>query len=76
MIESLFTQGANWYTGGIHWTAIWCWGLGALVFYIGRVWQIGGAVPSFLAAALIYTLATKALQGRRQPAAASGSKEI
>jgi NCS1 family nucleobase:cation symporter-1 len=50
----LFVQGAYWYTGGVHLKALGCWLVGALVFWLGRYLQIGGAIPSFIVAALIY----------------------
>ena len=52
--DELFRQGAYWYTGGVHLTALGCWVVGALVFWLGRYLQIGGAIPSFIVAALIY----------------------
>jgi NCS1 family nucleobase:cation symporter-1 len=50
----LFAHGAYWYTGGVHLTGLVCWAIGALVFWLGRYLQIGGAIPSFIVAALIY----------------------
>ncbi len=56
--DALFTRGAYWYTGGIHWTAIFCWAVGAVVFKVGRGWligwQIGGAIPSLILAGALY----------------------
>jgi NCS1 family nucleobase:cation symporter-1 len=52
--DDLFTQGSYWYSKGIHWPAIGCWVVGALVFWLGKYLQIGGAIPSFIVAALIY----------------------
>jgi hypothetical protein len=40
--------------GGVHLTALLSWVLGALIFWLGRNLQIGGAIPSFIVAALIY----------------------
>jgi NCS1 family nucleobase:cation symporter-1 len=59
--DELFAKGCYWYTKGIHWTAIGCWAVGAVIFKLGRVLQIGGAIPGFLAAGLIYLLATRGL---------------
>jgi hypothetical protein len=38
----------------VHLTALLSWVLGALIFWLGRNLQIGGAIPSFIVAALIY----------------------
>jgi putative hydroxymethylpyrimidine transporter CytX len=64
----LFAKGSYWYTKGVHWTAVGCWAAGAVVFKLGRALQIGGAVPSFLAAGLIYLLATRGLSKETHPA--------
>jgi len=56
--DELFTRGAYWYTKGVHWVAFICWCAGAAVFWLGRYLQIGGAIPSFLVAALIYLILT------------------
>ena len=65
LTDDLFTKGAYWYTKGIHWTAIGCWVVGALVFKIGRDLQIGGAIPSFLISAIIYLILTKGFRGKK-----------
>jgi NCS1 family nucleobase:cation symporter-1 len=52
--DELFAQGTYWYTGGVNLTALGCWVVGALVFWLGRYLHIGGAIPSFIVAALIY----------------------
>jgi NCS1 family nucleobase:cation symporter-1 len=52
--EELFSHGTYWYTGGVHLTALVSWVLGGLIFWLGRDLQIGGAIPSFIVAALIY----------------------
>ena len=63
-VDKLFSKGYYWYTNGIHWTAMGCWAIGAVFFKLGRVWQIGGALPSLLMAGLVYFLATKGLAGK------------
>jgi NCS1 family nucleobase:cation symporter-1 len=60
--DDLFTQGAYWYTKGFHWIALGCWVIGALVFWLGRYLQIGGAIPSFLVAAIIYLAIMRGLR--------------
>jgi len=52
--DELFTRGDYWYTGGIHWAAVFCWAVGAVLFKLGRDWQIGGAIPSIVLAAALY----------------------
>ncbi len=52
--DELFAQGIYWYTGGVHLTALVSWVVGALVFWLGRYLQIGGAIPGFIVAALLY----------------------
>ncbi|MBW2062080.1 MAG: putative hydroxymethylpyrimidine transporter CytX [Deltaproteobacteria bacterium] len=66
--EALFTRGAYWYTRGFHLTAIACWAIGAVTFKLGRELQVGGAIPSFLIAALIYLLVTRGFRGKEYPA--------
>lgn len=66
--HELFTEGAYWYTKGLHLTAIGCWVVGALVFWLGRHLQVGGAVPSFIVAALMYFSIMKSLKEMEQPA--------
>jgi NCS1 family nucleobase:cation symporter-1 len=67
LTDELFTRGAYWYTKGIHWTAIGCWVVGAVMFWLGRYFQVGGAIPSFLVAACIYLIVTKGFGGKRHP---------
>jgi NCS1 family nucleobase:cation symporter-1 len=62
--DELFTEGTYWYTGGIHLTALVCWVAGALVFWLGRYLQIGGAIPSFIIAALIYLAIMRGFKGK------------
>ena len=62
--DELFVRGAYWYTNGFHWIAIGCWAVGAVLFKLGRDWQIGGAIPSFLAAAVLYLIVKRALRGK------------
>lgn len=62
--DELFVRGAYWYTNGFHWIAIGCWAVGAVLFKLGRDWQIGGAIPSFLAAAVLYLILKRALRGK------------
>jgi len=57
--DELFTRGAYWYTKGVHWIAFISWCAGAVVFWLGRYLQIGGAIPSFLISAIIYLIFTK-----------------
>ena len=64
LADQLFTQGTYWYTRGIHWTAVISWVIGALVFWLGRYSQVGGAIPSFIIAAVLYLILTKGL-GKR-----------
>jgi len=64
--DELFTRGAYWYTKGVHWIAFISWCAGAVVFWLGRYLQIGGAIPSFLVAALIYLIVTKSFR-RKEP---------
>jgi len=64
--DELFTHGAYWYTKGVHWIAFISWCAGAAVFWLGRYLQIGGAIPSFLVAALIYLIVTKSFR-RKEP---------
>jgi NCS1 family nucleobase:cation symporter-1 len=64
LTDDLFTRGTYWYTKGIHWTAFGCLVVGALVFWLGRHLQVGGAIPSFLVAALIYLIVTKSFKGK------------
>ncbi|MBW2093167.1 MAG: putative hydroxymethylpyrimidine transporter CytX, partial [Deltaproteobacteria bacterium] len=63
VLDELFTKGAYWYTGGFNIIAIICWAVGALAFKFGRDWQIGGAIPSFFVAAVLYLLVIKAIKG-------------
>ena len=67
LTDDLFTQGAYWYTKGIHWPAIGCWVAGGLVFWLGRYSQIGGAIPSFIVAAVIYLIVKKAFGQQANP---------
>lgn len=67
LTDELFARGAYWYTNGIHWTAIGCWALGAVLFKLGRDWQIGGAIPSFIVAAVLYLILTKGFRGKEPP---------
>jgi NCS1 family nucleobase:cation symporter-1 len=60
--DDLFTQGRYWYSRGIHWPAIGCWAVGAMAFWLGRYLQVGGAIPSFLVAALIYLALMKSVR--------------
>jgi putative hydroxymethylpyrimidine transporter CytX len=64
LADSLFTREAYWYSGGIHWAAICCWAAGAVLFKLGRMWQIGGAIPSFLVAAFAYMVVSASLKAR------------
>jgi len=66
--DELFTQGAYWYTKGVHVTALGCWVIGALVFWLGRYLQIGGAISSFIVAALIYLAIMKSYGEMEQQA--------
>ena len=70
--DELFAQGAYWYTGGVHLTALVCWVVGALVFWLGRYLQIGGAIPSFIVAALIYLAITRSFR-EMEPAIGEGA---
>jgi len=70
-LEELFERGSYWYTHGVHWWAIGAWATGAVVFKLGRAWEIGGAVPGFLAAALIYLAVVTLRRGRKAEAAPS-----
>ncbi len=67
LTDDLFTKGAYWYTKGIHWTAIGCWIFGAVVFWLGRYLQVGGAIPSFLVAAFIYLIITNGFREKEHP---------
>jgi nucleobase:cation symporter-1, NCS1 family len=62
--DELFVHGAYWYTGGVHLTALISWVLGALVFWLGRYLQIGGAIASFLVAALFYLAIMRGFKGK------------
>ncbi|MBW1691251.1 MAG: putative hydroxymethylpyrimidine transporter CytX [Deltaproteobacteria bacterium] len=70
--DELFIKGAYWYTGGVHMTALVCWVVGALVFWLGRYLQIGGAIPSFLVAALIYLALTRSFREMEPPIGEKG----
>lgn len=59
LTDDLFAHGAYWYTKGVHWIAVICWVIGALVFWLGRYSQVGGAIPSFIVAAVLYLILTK-----------------
>jgi NCS1 family nucleobase:cation symporter-1 len=52
--DELFAHGAYWYTAGVHLAALISWAAGSLVFWLGRYLQIGGAIPGFFVAALLY----------------------
>jgi NCS1 family nucleobase:cation symporter-1 len=67
LTDDLFNKGAYWYTKGINWIAICCWVVGAVAFWLGRYVQIGGAIPSFLVAALIYLIVTNSNKERERP---------
>ena len=67
LTDDLFTKDAYWYTKGINWAAIGCWVVGAVVFWLGRYLQIGGAIPSFLVAALIYLIITNSFNEKEHP---------
>ena len=62
--DALFTRGVYWYTGGIHWTAMCCWAAGAVLFKLGRDWQIGGAIPSFILAGVLYVVLVGVRRGQ------------
>lgn len=62
--DELFAHGAYWYTGGVHLTALCSWVVGALVFWLGRYLQIGGAIVSFLVAALLYLAIMRCFRGK------------
>jgi len=62
LIDDLFAHGAYWYTKGVHWIAVICWVIGALVFWLGRYSQVGGAIPSFIVAAVLYLILRKSLE--------------
>ena len=55
--DELFTRGAYWYTRGVNWVAMICWAVGALLFKLGKILQIGGAIPSLVIAGVIYLIA-------------------
>jgi len=61
----LFKQGSSyWYTGGFNITAVVCWAVGAVAFKFGRDWQVGGAIPSFLVAAILYLILVRLVKER------------
>lgn len=64
LTNAFFSRGAYWYSGGIHWTAMFCWAIGAVLFKIGRDWQIGGSVPSFILAGALYLLVIRVKKGK------------
>jgi len=55
--DELFKKGAYWYTRGVNWVAMTCWAVGAVSFKLGKIWQIGGAIPSLVIAGVIYLIA-------------------
>jgi NCS1 family nucleobase:cation symporter-1 len=67
LTDQLFTQGVYWYTKGIHWIAVICWVAGGLVFWLGRYLQIGGAIPSFIVAAVLYLIVKKGFGEQESP---------
>ncbi|MBW2120980.1 MAG: putative hydroxymethylpyrimidine transporter CytX [Deltaproteobacteria bacterium] len=52
--DALFAHTAYWYEGGIHWKAMVSWAVGIGLFKLGRDWQLGGAIPSFIIAVAVY----------------------
>lgn len=64
LTDQLFTQGVYWYTRGIHWTAVISWVAGGFLFSLGRYAKVGGALPSFIVAAVLYLILMKSL-GKR-----------
>lgn len=60
--DELFIKGAYWYRSGFQWIAIGCWAVGVVLFKLGRDVQIGGAIPSFLAAGVLYLVVKRALR--------------
>jgi len=55
--DELFKKGAYWYTRGVNWVAMICWAVGAALFKLGKILQIGGAIPSLVIAGVIYLIA-------------------
>jgi putative hydroxymethylpyrimidine transporter CytX len=60
--DALYSREGYWYTGGIHWVAMVSWGVGAIFFRVGRDLGIGGAIPSFIVAAIVYIVLMRVLK--------------